>query len=127
MGPELPGPTTKDIKSGALGSVDVLVVPDGSAATGEKELGGAGVRAVRDWVAAGGRFVGLSGGAAFGGRAGLTTAILSSPSSDVPGSMIRADVDTGSPLAAGVGSEVYPYYEYDPVLVASDPASVAVS
>ncbi|HET8970498.1 MAG TPA: hypothetical protein VFN19_05505, partial [Candidatus Nanopelagicales bacterium] len=118
--------TTKDIKSGELGGVDVLVVPDGSASAGEKELGGAGVRAVRDWVAAGGRFVGLSGGAGFAGRAGLTTATLSSPSSEIPGSLVRAGVDTDSPLAAGVGDEVYSFVEYDPVLEASDPATVAV-
>jgi len=118
--------STKDIKSGALGGVDVLVVPDGSASAGEKELGGAGVRAVRDWVAGGGRFVGLSGGAAFAGRAGLTTATLSPPSSEIPGSLVRADVDTASPLAAGVGDEVWSFVEYDPVLEASDPATVAV-
>jgi hypothetical protein len=118
--------TTKDIKSGELGSVDVLVVPDGSASAGEKELGGAGVRTVRDWVAAGGRFVGLSGGATFAGRIGLTTATLSLPTSDIPGSLVRASVDTASPLAAGVGDEVWSFVEYDPVLEASDPATVAV-
>jgi hypothetical protein len=118
--------TTKDIKSGALGGVDVLVVPDGSASAGEKDLGGAGVRAIRDWVAAGGRFVGLSGGAGLAGRAGLTTATLSSPSSDIPGSLVRASVDTASPLAAGVGEDVWSFVEYDPVLEASDPATVAV-
>jgi hypothetical protein len=105
----------------------VLVVPDGSASAGEKELGGAGVRAVRDWVAGGGRFVGLSGGAAFAGRAGLTTATMSSPSSEIPGSLVRASVDTSSPLAAGVGDEVWSFVEYDPVLETSDPATVAVS
>ena len=118
--------STKDIKSGALGGVDVLVVPDGSAAAGEKDLGGAGVRAVRDWVADGGRFVGLSGGAAFAGRAGLTAATLTSPSSDIPGSLVRADVVAASPLAAGVGEEVWSFVEYDPVLEATDPATVAV-
>ena len=119
--------TAKDIKAGALGGVDVLVVPDGSAADGERELGGAGVRTLRSWVADGGRYVGLSGGAALAGRLGLTTAALASPTSDIPGSLIRATVDATSPLAAGVGDEVWSFVEYDPVLRASDPATVAVS
>ena len=119
--------TTKDIKAGALAGVDVLVVPDGSAAAGETALGGSGARTLREWVAGGGRYVGLSGGASLAGRLGLTTATLSSPTSDIPGSMIRATVDTGSPLGAGVGSEVWSFVEYDPVLEAADPSTVAVS
>ena len=40
---------------------------------------------------------------------------------------MRASVDTSSPLAAGVGDEVWSFVEYDPVLEATDPATVAVS
>ncbi len=119
--------STKAIKAGGLGGVDVLVVPDGSASTGAKDLGGAGGRVVADWVAAGGRYVGLSGGAALAGQLGLTTATLSSPTSEIPGSLVRARVAAGSALGQGVGAEVWSFVEYDPVLRASDPATVAVS
>ncbi len=119
--------TTRDIKAGGLDGVDVLAVPDGSAADGETDLGGSGARAVRDWVAQGGRYVGLSGGASLAGRLGLTGATLSAPTSDVPGSLLRVDVDPASPLAQGVGEEAWSFYEYDPVLHAADPATVAVS
>jgi len=119
--------TVKDIKGGALDTIDVLVVPDGSAAAGMKVLGNEGARKLRDWVGAGGRFVGLSGGASLAGRLGLTTATLRSPTSDIPGSLIRAEMRSASPLAAGVGPTVWNFAEYDPVLTATDPATVAVS
>ena len=118
--------TAADIATGALAGADVLVVPDGDAAAGEKALGKKGVQVLRDWVAAGGRLVGLSEGAVLAGRLGVTGATFASPTSDIPGSLVRASVGSG-PLAAGVGSTVWNFVEYDPVLRAADPASVAVS
>jgi hypothetical protein len=118
--------TAADIATGALAGTDVLVVPDGDAAAGEKALGKKGVQVLRDWVAAGGRLVGLSEGAVLAGRLGVTGATFASPTSDIPGSLVRASVGSG-PLAAGVGGTVWNFVEYDPVLRASDPASVAVS
>jgi hypothetical protein len=118
--------TAGDIATGALAGTDVLVVPDGDAAAGEKALGKKGVQVLRDWVAAGGRLVGLSEGAVLAGRLGVTGATFASPTSDIPGSLVRASVGSG-PLAAGVGGTVWSFVEYDPVLRAADPASVAVS
>ena len=118
--------TAAEIATGALAGADVLVVPDGDAAAGEKALGKKGVQALRDWVAAGGRLVGLSEGAVLAGRLGVTGATFASPTSDIPGSLVRASVGSG-PLAAGVGDTVWNFVEYDPVLRAADPATVAVS
>jgi hypothetical protein len=118
--------TAADIATGALAATDVLVVPDGNAAAGEKALGKKGVQVLRDWVAAGGRLVGLSQGAVLAGRLGVTGATFAPPTSDIPGSLVRASVGSG-PLAAGVGGTVWNFVEYDPVLRAADPASVAVS
>ena len=118
--------TAADIATGALAGTDVLVVPDGDAAAGEKALGKKGVQVLRDWVAGGGRLVGLSEGAVLAGRLGVTGATFASPTSDIPGSLVRASVGSG-PLAAGVGGTVWNFVEYDPVLRAADPASVAVS
>ena len=114
--------TAADIATGALAGTDVLVVPDGDAAAGEKALGKKGVQVLRDWVAAGGRLVGLSEGAVLAGRLGVTGATFASPTSDIPGSLVRASVGSG-PLAAGVGGTVWNFVEYDPVLRAADPAS----
>ncbi len=116
--------TAGDIATGALAASDVLVVPDGDAAAGEKALGKKGVAALRSWVAGGGRLVAISGGAALAARIGVTGATLASPTSDIPGSLVRASV-AASPLTAGVGSTVWNFVEYDPVLRAA-PASVAV-
>ncbi len=107
--------TAADIATGALAGTDVLVVPDGDAAAGEKALGKKGVQVLRDWVAAGGRLVGLSEGAVLAGRLGVTGATFAAPTSDIPGSLVRASVGSG-PLAAGVGGTVWNFVEYDPVL-----------
>jgi len=116
--------TAGDIAAGGLAGADVLVVPDGDAAAAQKALGKKGAQALTSWVAAGGRLVGISGAATLAGRLGLTGAALSSPTSDIPGSLVRASV-AASPLTAGVGSTVWNFVEYDPVLRAA-PASVAV-
>ncbi len=79
--------TAAEIATGALAGTDVLVVPDGDAAAGEKALGKKGVQVLRDWVAAGGRLVGLSEGAVLAGRLGVTGATFASPTSDIPGSL----------------------------------------
>jgi hypothetical protein len=118
--------TAAQIATGALAGADVLVIPDGDAAAGEKALGKKGMQALRTWVAAGGRLVGISGAAGMAGRLGVTGSSVSSPTSDIPGSLVRASAASG-PLTAGVGSTVWNYVEYDPVLHAADPASVVVS
>jgi hypothetical protein len=79
------------------------------------------------WLNAGGRYIGWEGGAVLAGRLGLTTDLFADPHSDVAGAFIRVRADTGSPLASGVGDEAYAFYEYDPVIRASDPSHVVAS
>ena len=119
--------TENDIKHGGLADVDVLVVPNGSAYYGEKNLGPRGAKAMRAWVRDGGRYVGYRGGAELAARIGLTSAVLSDPGSDVPGSLLRVRVDESSPLSQGVGPFAWNFYEYDVLMEATDPSTVAVS
>jgi len=116
-----------DIRRGGLAGVDVLIVPDGDAGTGEKSLGGPGARQLRAWLADGGRLVAYAGGTELAARLALTTARLSNPTSDVPGSLLRVRVDPSSPLSEGVGDDAWMFYEYDPVIQVTDPASAPVT
>ena len=115
------------IKHGGLAGVDVLVVPNGSAYYGELNLGNNGARDLRAWVRGGGRLVAYRGGAELAARLGLTSAVVSDPTSDVPGSMLRVRVDGDSPLSRGVGPFAWTFYEYDLVMEAADPSTVPVS
>ena len=119
--------TAAEIAAGGLAGLDVLLVPNGSAAAAQAALGEAGLRALRGWVNAGGRYVGWRGGARLAASAGLTTATLAAPTSDIPGSLLRVRVAPHSPLAAGVGPFAWAFYEYDDVMRASDPAHVAAA
>jgi len=110
--------TGGDIAAGALEGIDVLIATTGDDAVASQSLGKAGRTALRDWVQAGGRYIGWRGGAALAGRLGLTTALLKKPKSDIPGSLIRVAVDPASPLARGVGPFDWMYYEYDLVMEA---------
>ncbi len=114
------------IVAGALAPIDVLVVPNGDAETAYEELGSQGQRELRQWLADGGRFVGLRGGTELAALLQLTTGRLSSPTSAIPGSLIHADVAPG-PLAEGVGTDVWNFYEYDNVLWTNFRRAVAVS
>ena len=118
--------TAKDIGRGGLEEYDVLLVPNGSPTAAEKALGGRGIRALRDWVTSGGHWVSWRGGTELAARIGVTTALLSSPTSDVPGSLFRVRLADG-PLDDGVGPFGYAFYEYDDVMVASSPGHVAMS
>ena len=116
---------TADISEGGLTPIDVLVVPNGDAEAAYEDLGPDGRRSVREWLGDGGRLVGLRGGTELAARLQLTTARLSSPTSDVPGSLVRARTRNG-PLARGVGRSVWSFYEYDNVMRVTDPRSAAV-
>ena len=117
--------TAKDIGRGVLDDFDVVLVPNGSATSGEKALGGRGIRALQDWVGAGGHWISWRGGTELAARIGVTTALLDSPTTDVPGSLFRVQM-TSDPLDNGVGPFAYAFYEYDDVMTASNPASVAM-
>lgn len=68
---------------------------------------------------------GSAGSAELTARLGLTTARLSAPESDIPGSLLRTQVPRG-PLRPGVGKTVWTLYEYDRVMRLPDPSDVAV-
>ncbi len=118
--------TAESIAAGGLSDVDVLLVPNGSAASAAEALGPAGSAALAGWVRAGGRYVGWRGGTELATGLGISSAQLAEPTSDVPGSLFRVDVASG-PLARGVGREAWAFYEYDRVMRSPDPAAVAVS
>ncbi|MGH3326653.1 MAG: M14 family zinc carboxypeptidase [Streptomycetales bacterium] len=119
--------TPGEVTPGALEGLDVLLVPEGDAAAAHKGLGKAGRDALAAWVNGGGRYVGWQGGAELASRLGVSTARLSAPKSDVPGTLFRVRADERSPLAAGVGPFAYMFNEFDPVMRASDPSDVVVS
>jgi hypothetical protein len=115
------------IAAGGLGDTEVLLVPNGSETDAADALGAAGRQALADWVAGGGRYVGWQGGTRLAAALGITTATLAEPTSDIPGSLLRARVDGDSPLGKDVGPFAWPFYAYDVVMRASDPAQVAVA
>ncbi len=115
-----------DIRRGGLEGVEVLLVPDGDPGAGERSLAAPGARELRRWLADGGRLVGWAGGTELAARLALTTARLREPTSDVPGSLLRVQVDPASPLSAGVGDDAWMFYEYDPVLDVTSAESVPV-
>lgn len=116
--------STPGISEAALAPIDVLVVPNGDAEDTYDALSPSGREALRAWLADGGRFVGMAGGTELAARLQLTTARLSSPTSDVPGSLVRATMPRG-PLRRGVGSTVWNFYAYDNLMRLTDSSSVA--
>lgn len=119
------GVTSDAIGTGALDGLDVLVTPGGDSEAAYELLGESGRAALEQWVADGGRFVGMRGGTEIAALLGLTTATLAEPTSDVPGSLIRAKVDPG-PLKRGVGDTVWSFFEYDWVMTVADRDSAVV-
>lgn len=111
------------IAAGALADVDVLVVPTGSDTTASSALGASGRAALTQWVRDGGRLVMLRDSSRLASRLGLTSATYTSPTSDIPGSLLRVEVDPTSPLADGVGDTAWAMYEYDFVWTAPESAS----
>ncbi|GAA3747532.1 M14 family metallopeptidase [Plantactinospora mayteni] len=95
----------------------VLLVPDGSNATGG--LTAAGQANLRAWVAAGGTYVGLRNqGTRMARAAGLTsTAELRKPEEyTVIGSHLRVDVDRSSPVGLGRPAEDFEFNNNDSIL-----------
>ena len=119
--------TPSDIANGGLTGYDVLIATQGDPIVASNALGPAGRKALASWLNGGGRYLGFAGGAVLAGRLGLTTDQFTDPHSDVAGALIRVTVSTGSPLASGVGSEAYAFYDYDPVIHASVRATSSLS
>ncbi|HLR97235.1 MAG TPA: M14 family zinc carboxypeptidase [Jiangellaceae bacterium] len=114
------------IAEDALDDVDVLVVPSGSDAAASEALGAQGRAALTSWVDDGGTLVTLKDSSRLASRLGLTSATYAEPTSDVPGSLFRVQVDPSSPLAEGVGEDTYAMYEYDFVWSTPSEASAPV-
>lgn len=101
-----------DIRAGLTG-IDVLVIPDGYANYALQALGSTGKKALRAWVAEGGRLVAWQGGAEVAARAGVSTVVFKASHTNMPGSLVRVDLDTASPLAEDVGTTAWVMFDDD--------------
>ncbi|MBM0279517.1 M14 family zinc carboxypeptidase, partial [Micromonospora tarensis] len=111
--------TTADINDNteAFTGRTVLLVPDGSSATGG--LTAAGQANLRDWVARGHTYLGLRNeGTRVARAAGLTSTTEKTKPDDylVIGSHLRVDVDASSPVASGRPAEDFEFNNSDPIL-----------
>jgi hypothetical protein len=121
--------TPADVRGGALGDAEVLIVPDGSVQTGVDALGPEGAAALKQWVEGGGRLVAWSGGGALAARLGLSSAQFTAADDEglvVPGTMFRVAVDEDSPLGTGLGPFAYAYHLGDYVMRQPAAAKVPV-
>ncbi|MFC7343558.1 M14 family zinc carboxypeptidase [Saccharopolyspora griseoalba] len=117
--------TAQQIAGGALSDYRALVIPNGDGDAAFEALGPAGRGALTDWVRGGGKLIALRDSATLAARLGLTSATHAEPTSDVPGALVRTELDPASPLAEGVGPTVWSMYEYDQVWTAPPEASAA--
>jgi hypothetical protein len=115
-----------DFSTGGLEGLDVLVIPNGDGDEAAAALGPEGQQALRAWVDEGGTLVTLRNSSTLAESMGLTTARSSAPTSDIPGSLVRVELDTGNPLSRGVGRTAYAMYEYDLVWTTPSRGSIAV-
>ncbi|CCH19470.1 putative carboxypeptidase [Micromonospora lupini str. Lupac 08] len=111
--------TTADINDNAEAFTGrtVLLVPDGSSATGG--LTATGQAHLRDWIAQGHTYVGLRNeGTRLARAAGLTSTTEKTTPADylVIGSHLRVDVDTDNPVALGRPAEDFEFNNDDPIL-----------
>ncbi|WP_327035572.1 M14 family zinc carboxypeptidase [Micromonospora ureilytica] len=114
--------TTADINDNteAFTGRTVLLVPDGSSATGG--LTAAGQANLRDWIGEGHTYLGLRNeGTRVARAAGLTSTTEKTKPADylVIGSHLRVDVDQDSPVALGRPAEDFEFNNSDPILTAS--------
>ncbi|MFC6019420.1 M14 family zinc carboxypeptidase [Plantactinospora solaniradicis] len=111
--------TTADINdnTSAFTGRSVLLVPDGSSATGG--LTAAGQANLRAWVAGGGTYLGLRNqGTRMARSAGLTSTTEVAKPTDytVIGSHLRVDVDRSSPVGLGRPAEDFEFNNNDSIL-----------
>ncbi|WP_433367859.1 M14 family zinc carboxypeptidase [Actinoplanes sp. CA-142083] len=111
--------TTADINdnTAAFTGRTVLLVPDGSNATGG--LTAAGQANLRNWIAQGRTYIGLRNeGTRLARAAGLTSTTEKPKPADylVIGSHLRVDVDTSSAVASGRPAEDFEFNNGDPIL-----------
>ncbi|WP_430502644.1 M14 family zinc carboxypeptidase [Micromonospora trifolii] len=114
--------TTADINDNteAFTGRTVLLVPDGSSATGG--LTAVGQANLRDWIGQGHTYLGLRNeGTRVARAAGLTSTTEKTKPADylVIGSHLRVDVDQDSPVALGRPAEDFEFNNSDPILTPS--------
>ena len=80
--------TPSTITAATLADVDVLLVPDVDVQPSSDALGGGGRTALKNWVAAGGRYVGWEGGTALAADLGLSSVTLTEARAVSPGALI---------------------------------------
>ena len=119
--------TAEEIAAGGLAGYDAVLIPNGPADDAADDLGVAGADELRSWVNGGGHLIAWRGGTELAATLGLTTAVLTAPTSDIPGSLLRVRMDEDSPLRRAVGAHAYAFYEYDNVMRASSPEHAAVT
>ncbi|GAA4617937.1 M14 family zinc carboxypeptidase [Saccharopolyspora hordei] len=117
--------TAEGIAGGALADHDVLVVPNGSDQEAFDALGERGRAALTEWVRGGGTLIALRDASRLAVRLGLTSATYVEPTSDVPGALVRVQLDPDSPLAEGVGPTAWAMYEYEAVWTAPAESTAA--
>ena len=117
--------TTEQLVGDGLDGIDTLVIPQGNAEDAADYLGAEGQAALTAWVDAGGTLVTLREASRLASTFGLTSATYEESTSDIPGSLIRIEVDRGNPLSQGVGRTAYAMYEYDDVWTTPNPGTVA--
>lgn len=115
------------VSASTLSRLDTLIVPDTNADRMATLLGDSGQAALRAWVNGGGHLIGWEGGAQLAASIGLSSAILSNPQGQAPGTLFRVKVAANSPLTTGVGSTDWAMYNSDPVMRAANPADVVAS
>jgi hypothetical protein len=98
MAPPYSDVFASDIRAGLTGS---RLCPDGYANYALQALGST-IGAAR-LGGRGGRLVAWQGGAEVAARAGASTVVFRASHTNMPGSLVRVDLDAASPLAVGVG------------------------
>ena len=118
--------TTAQIRQGALDDHDVLVMPDGYPNYAINGLGAKGKKALVAWTNAGGHVIAWEGSAEVVTRSGVSTAVLQTSHTNMPGSLVRVALDENSPLAEGVGAFAWAMFE-DGYVMGSGAGEAAVS
>jgi hypothetical protein len=118
-GETIPTVTAADVNGNtvAFTSREVLFMPDGGGTTGG--LDATGMQNLRNWVAAGGTYIGFRNlGTRLARTAGLTTTTEKAKPAGylVLGSSFRVDADHASPVAAGRPAEDFVFNNNDPLL-----------
>ncbi len=116
---------TESLQSADLKRYDVIIFPHGNDAGYERILGEQGVKGLKDWIEAGGVFIGLKGGAAFATRknVGWTSSYLHGRPApeeikeadkkeaverdvaDTPGAMLKVELNPAHFLSFGLPRE----------------------